>query len=381
MFRRQDNIYKNTLEQAHSNEIVITKPLPSDLDNNIYVNIQINGDANNKNGNIYQPHKRMTFSQAFNDSFINDIENYYVSIITLTISSHSIPLIYFDDIDTTQTANPNLTTWVFTFSFNGNDYSKAVVFTSATTQQPPLIPGSQSSYYHLSNYNSLVLMLNNTIASIYSDLYTDPAVAGFLGPGDRPFIFFDEDKEKFTLVYNKNFIGSGIQLFCSDSFVVKFSGFFMKFHGVSGNNKDYEFLFNNLPNNGFDANSNVNVQQYSTVQNFQTINQLIVSSNSLKCRNEYVLSESTNLLGSASILFSLNPLLEDLKSQKSMLVYTTNGNYRLVDILSKGYQKNLDISVFYTNAAGQLFPVFIAENESATIKLGFFKKSLFNNQY
>lgn len=370
------------MEQAHSNDIVITKPLPSDLDNNIYVNIQINGDANNNTGNIYQPHKQMTFSQAFNDSFINDIDNYYASVVTLTVPSHSIPLIYFDDIDTSQTTNPNLTTWVFTFSFNGNDYSEAVEFNPATTQQPPLIPGSQSSYYNLSNYNSLVLMLNNTLASIYSDLYTDPAVAGFgLGPGDRPFMFFDEDKEKFTLVYNKDFIGSGIQLFCSDSFNVKFPGFLMTYYGVSGNNKDYLFNFINLPNNGFDANSNVNVQQYSTVQNFQTINQLIVSTNSLKCRNEYVLSESSNLLASSSVLFSLNPLLENLKSQKSMLVYTTNGNYRLVDILSRGHQKNLDISVFYTNANNQLFPVFIAENESATIKLGFFKKSLFNNQY
>lgn len=376
------NSYQRSLEGANDQKVTITQPLYSNLPSNIYINIQIRGGTSSSFG-IYQPHLPMRFSSSFNDSFIEDMQHYYVSIVTLTVSTHSLPLFIFDDIDLTQT-NPNQTEWVLSFVYNNNIYQDYVPYIPSTSQPAPTPLSFNTTYYYGYNYLSIVRMLNQCLITIYQTMFAANSVAlGTLGltNTDYPYFIWNNQKKTFSLIYNKLFVGSGIQFFQNDSMNVKLNGFDTNFNGVRGDSLDYEFVFETMTETDYDATNNQNEQQYSCVQNFQTINQLVVISNSLKCRSEFILSENNSLLNSSSVLFSLNPLLESEQSQKSTLVYTSNGAYRLVDVLSRGNQRQLDMAVYYTTSDGTFSPVYLAKNEVCTLKLGFFKRSMFNNQY
>ncbi len=362
--------------------ILNVKPYNSNESNNVYLNIQfIGGSTGNKYGNV---HKLMAYNDTTPQALINNMRDYFIGICTLTISAHSIPLIKFLDIIDGQN-NPNLTTWYLTFSYGGINYGQNVLFIPSTNLSAPSnttsYRTSKSTYYDLDNFNQICRMLNSTLATIYSTMFTaNPALAGIgLTVNDAPYFIFGD--EKFTLIYNKLFVGSGVKLYFNDILQIKLGGFDVFFNGIGGDNKDYELLFIDSKNNTYDTTHYFNVQAYSNVQAFQVINQIILKSQNLKGRNEILLNNDNSILNFGSIIFSLNPLLETQQQMKSKLTFTTNGIYRLVDIVGSGEVRSIDVSVYYTDTIGNLYDVQLGPNEITTLKLGFFKKSLFSNEW
>lgn len=353
----------------------------SGITNNLYLNIQfVGGSTGNKYENV---HKIMTYSGSTPQILLDNMRDYFIGVCTLTISSHSIPLIKFLDLVDGQ-SNPNLTTWVLTFSYGGNDYSLNVEFIPATSMDPPNTTNyknSKSPYYDLNNFNQICRMLNTTLSTIYNNMFTaNPAIAGLgFTINDTPYFIFEN--EKFVLIYNKLFVGSGIKLYINDSVQIKLSGMDVYFEGINTNGKDYEVLFIDSKNNEYNATNYGNYQSYSNVQTFQVINQIIIKSQNLKGRNEAILTNGNSSLNYGSIIFSLNPLLETQQQMKSKLTFTTNGIYRLVDVVGSGNVNNIDATVYYTDVLGNLYDIQLGPNEVTTLKLGFFKKSLFSNEW
>lgn len=348
---------------------------------NLYINVQfVGGSTGNKYENV---HKLMAYNGSTSQVLLSEVKDYFIGVCTLTISAHSIPLIKFLDLVDGQ-SNPNLTIWELTFSYGGNDYSLAVQFIPSTSMPAPLgtnYKTSKSPYYDLNNFNQICRMLNTTLSSIYNTMFTaNPAIAGLgLTINDTPYFIFEN--EKFTLVYNKLFVGSGIKLYMNDAIQIKLSGMDVYFNGVNTDGKDYEIIFIDSKNNEYNATNYANYQSYTNVQSFQVINQIIIKSQNLRGRTEVLLSNSNNLLNYGSIIFSLNPLLETQQQMKSKLTFTTNGLYRLVDIIGTGTLNNIDVSVYYTDTLGNLYDVQLGPNEVTTLKLGFFKKPLFSNEW
>jgi len=359
---------------------------------NVYIDILLNGE-NNIN-DFTCPHKKFQFRKTFTDTILDHIENYYLSVVTLSIPSTQIPLTIINNIQSgSGQTNANLTDWSFCFTFNNTDYFEYVEYipynnfpVSPPSSNPPNFTQQYTNYYFIDNYNVLLDMFNTTLSNIYGAMFAANAVAlGALGltANDEPFFIFDSQTNKFSLVYNKLFIGNGIQLFYSDTFNVFFSGFWSFSYGTGNtNNKDLEFQFTTLPTNEYDLNNNFNEQQWAGSGSYlNTINQILITSTSLRTRFEYFTSDSTNLSYN-NIIFSLNPLLETPQESKSKLIYTaTTNNYRLVDIISQGRINELDISVVYTDNIGNIYDVCIPKGLSAVMKLVFLKKSLQNNDY
>jgi hypothetical protein len=130
---------------------------------------------------------------------------------------------------------------------------------------PPNYTQVFTNYYFVDNYNVLLDMFNTTLSNIYSAMWTANSIAlGALGltANDEPFFVYDSQTEKFSLIYNKLFIGN-VDLFYSDSFSVYFPGFWDFYFGTNTSNlKDHQFIFSSLPNNEYDVNNNFNDQQY-----------------------------------------------------------------------------------------------------------------------
>lgn len=372
-----------------STDPVIVKVQKPDGPDHVYINIQVAGDNTT---DPTCPHKKFRYRQNFNQPILSHMENYYLSVVTLTFPAVEVPLTIINNIQTGATqSNPNLTDWSFCFTYNGNDYQEFIQYipfnnfsVAAPSQNPPNFTQVNSSYYFIDNYNVLLEMMNTTLSNIYAAMWAAESVSlGALGltVTDEPQFIYDEQQQKFILVYNKLFIGNGIQLFTSDTWSVYFPGFWTRYYGTSTINfKDYEFIFATLLNNEYDTDNNSNSQQYDGSGSYlNTINQVILTSNSLRTRFEFTTSDSSTELAFSNVIFSLTPLLETAKESKSKLVYVANGIYRLVDIISNGTIRELDISVFYTDNKGNVYDICIPKNFSASMKLLFMKKSVVND--
>lgn len=357
---------------------------------NIYLNLTVNG-ANT--GNPSQPHKTFAFSEFFPEPILKDIQNYYLSIVSLAFSASEVPLHVMNNIQSGSTqTNPNLTDWSFCFDYNNISYQEFVEYIPYNNMSVPLAPSAnpptykqvRSNYYFVDHYNVFVKMFNQTLQNIYTNMYNAniPAFTLIgLTATDSPFFLYDDSSEKFILVYNKLFVGSSINLNFSDSFNVFFPGFFTYYNGTGLMNcKDYRVIFENEPNNQYDATRNFNGQMYSgSPTNLNTINQIVVTSNTLRTAFEFITTdEDDNNFGYSNVIFSLSPNLETPKNSKSKLVYVTNGQYRLIDIVSQGSINQVDFNVFYTDTLGNIYPVQIPAGMVGNAKIIFIKKSLKN---
>lgn len=388
---RQDQELTVTINNDEGNPLYIKHPTLGGPDN-VYINIAIKGSNTN---NQSQPHKTFTFSQYFPEPIIRDIQNYYLSIVSLAFPATEVPLHILNNIvpGSTQT-DPNKTDWVFCFTYNNGsvstDYSQNVEYIPYNSSPVPSAPSANApgydqqytSYYFIENYNVFVKMFNQTLVSIYTAMYNaNVAAFGILGLGanDYPFFIYDDSREIFRIVYNKLFVSSGIDLYFTDTFNVFFPGFFTYYYGTGNTNgKDDRVIFENAPNNIYDVTHNFNEQMYSgSPANLNTINQIVVTSNTLRTAFEFVTTDDTNNnFGYSNVIFSLLPNLETPQASKSHITYVTNGQYRLIDIVSTGQINQIDFNVYYTDNNQNIYPIQIPEGLSANAKILFMKKSL-----
>ena len=181
------------------------KPVPLGGPDNIYVNISIRGDDT---GNQSQPHKTFTFSQYFPEPIIRDVQNYYLSIVSLAFSATEVPLHIMNNIQPGQgQSNPNLTDWQFCFTYNNVDYPEFVEYIpynnlsvpAPPSSNPPNYTQAHTNYYFIDHYNVLIKMFNQTLENIYADMYNANTLA-FTGLGltgnDAPFFIYEDDIDK-----------------------------------------------------------------------------------------------------------------------------------------------------------------------------------------
>lgn len=158
--------------------------------------------------------------------------------------------------------------------------------------------------------------------------------------------------------------------------------FFVYYYGTDvPAGKDCRFIFENGPNKEYDTTHNFNRQMYSgSPKNLNTISLILITSNTLRTAFELVSTdESTNNYEYSNVIFSLLPNLETPKASKSRLVYVTNGQYRLVDIVSQGQINQLDFNVYYTDSSQTIYPIQVPEGMTANVKILFLKKTQFKN--
>jgi hypothetical protein len=369
------------------------KSTPISGPDNIYCSITIRG---NNTGQPNQPHKTFTFDERFSEPFIRNIENYYLSIVSVAFPACEVPLAIINNIVPGSTQNdPNLTDWVFCFTYNNINYPLNVEYIPYNAMPVPSPPSANSpdyvqqhtSYYFVENYNVLLHMFNQTLVTIYTSMRNaNLAAFGVLGLGatDYPYFIYDEINDRFKLIYNKLYIGSGIQLFYSDTVSVFFPGFFSYYYGTGlANGKDYLFQFENYNGNTFDTTHNVNSQQYSGSASYlNPMSQILITSNNLRTAFEFTADDNPNNdYSQSNVIFSLTPLLETPAQEKSKLVYVTNGTYRLVDIVGQGYITQLDFNVYWTDNIGTVYPISIPSGLTGVAKIIFIKKTLKTNAY
>lgn len=84
---KQGDTVTITIENKEGNPLHVLHPKISGPDN-LYINIAVKGG---NAGNQSQPHKTFTFSQYFPEPILKEVQNHYLSIVSLASSATEVP--------------------------------------------------------------------------------------------------------------------------------------------------------------------------------------------------------------------------------------------------------------------------------------------------
>jgi hypothetical protein len=401
---------------------------------NVYVNVVIDhadGTNNVGRGGLNGPTTFQTNDDAIpadytvtkTEPILDRCSDYYCSIIRFTIPLDETPLlicpIVANQIALLGSSNPNLTPLIFGIQ-NGPDalpasyFSANVLFTPDNNFPPPIQNQPLqviTPYYYIFQYQIIVDMFNNTLATVYANSGLAALNPGYL----PPYFEFNPTTSLFSLIVpsfmTSAFPFPSIKIFFNEavaSFLFSFNifGVFPReaFHQFGF---DYYFILTQansfqfyppgvtvpattvppaLPATSFYYKY---TQEYSVLEYWTSLKKILIFSNAIPIKNEFAPATNNMVppqnIDQAGINVSY-PILTDFVpnvtfiagESRSIAYYVPTTQYRLIDMISTGSLQKIDVKIFWEDRDGNLYPLEISLFQQANFKIGFFKKTLYN---
>jgi hypothetical protein len=328
-------------------------------------------NANLYNNPVNQEAKLAIFDQNISSGSIVDLpENYYMSIVRFSISHMVIPLYFFVDNYYSITLQ-----------------SRAV---PATINQQFLVYQSAGSYSQY-GFNQPVFYYQqfvNMINKAFKDAITALGLVV-----DSIFIQYDTTLEKFVIYIDPNVWfpvatnPSVYRLYMNANLFQQLQLFNSTFNGYKQpNGTDYEIQFiiqpafaNLVTIHGNDYLSYT--QEKNALYLLNEIQSIVFTTASLNISKEYIgRNDGTGRAGSLPILADFVP---DLSAGRdlSQYQYVPNGPLRLINLTNTIPITSVDYQIGIKTRSGKIFPLYLEPGEVSEVKFGFFKKSLYDNDF
>lgn len=351
---------------------------------NVYYNIVM---VNPSKSNIPQIYAEYSVDNT--TPILGKANDYYLTVERFSVPGTTIPIFIFEVQD--GQANPNLGIYSVTLSVAGSDYQVFMLFqpqnTSVPVPGPPIPTQAYTQYYYVYDYQHMVDMINAALDVSFILLkLANPAIASTL----PPFLIYEAEFQLLRLVYPKTYITDVLTINFNTPLAKFLKGFQTIIHGPAAvNGKNFEFVRKVLP-----ANSNEYVNpivpgatpylfsqgEYNTLQYWNSFKNLVFLTGNLPIVAEYTPDQAIGGVISPGqgnfrpILTDFQPILSSAGDATSQLQYYPQGPYRLVDLISDQPLYKVDLRIQWQDAENRLFPLFIEQGLSASVKLAFIKK-------
>jgi hypothetical protein len=418
---------KKTYEDKHGYDLRTTIKSIERATDNVYLNVVIDhSDLHGHTGGTGPnfPTQYVTngddeeavYNVTKNEIILDKCSDFYCSVARFTIPLNAVPLAICPIIP--NQSDPNLTPMIigieYPLSIITDRFPKNLEYDPQNFYQAPSQIGSQNQlvtdYYYIYSYQQIINMFNEAL-----DLAWIASGLSVLFPNYiPPYFFFTASTNLLTLVVPTCFVRTTSpataipKIFInnvSTNYLGGFNYFFNADNTIQGN--DYYFLFNDTPDQYYYPNGVAipggiaptvglpalpyyysYTQEYSFLEYWTSLRRIIVSSNSIPVRNEYLPSGNNlnnNIGNNANGANSSFPILTDFipniemssGDSRSIAYYIPSPQYRLIDLLSEGPLQTIDIKLYWEDKEGNFFPIFISPLQQASLKLGFFRKSLY----
>jgi hypothetical protein len=356
---------------------------------NIYYNFNITNDPDVNNTGILAQ-REINFDQIL----LENPQDFYVSIQRFSVSGKGIPLMICPIV--ANQSNKNLTPWRITLQnptsgafftqdiiwVPDNDVNPSLVNQPIPTQDLTYLDGE---YYYLYTYEKLADLFNTAFSTAMTtlkglDLTIPPNYVA-------PYFLFNVDNGKYELITD---IRNTVDIFMNVISELLFDGFrfFLNFNL----NADFKrkIIIEILPNNENENFVNgvstsprtlITRQEFSNIDYINSAKSIIFISNTLGNQKEFISTKGTDTSGlnGISILTDFEFPFDTIGGPRQKLQYATTGisNLRLVNINNINPIKKLDVSVFWQDNLGRVFPLYLVRGGYVSIKFIFVRKSLF----
>lgn len=345
---------------------------------NVYVNVTINSDFSSKTR--LQTQQYAEYDTTNTQPILQKCNDYYCSVLRFDFPLNVVPL-WICPIVPLPNTNVNLTEFKIGINSLGVNYTQQLIFTPVSDQfQAPLVNNDpQNPYYWVYSYQTFIDMFNNALQTVFN-------ATGL--PGSAPYLIFDPVTSLISFILPRLFVEITPNkpiIYINEATLQYLDAFQVFWYGFNQpDGRDYDLLFNNLNSPYTYNNIPVNppnqfifTQDYSTVPGWSPLRKILITTNTIPIAYEWTLA-GENLDTQFPILTDFVPQIEKAGQTRTIAYYIPLSQYRLVDLISTGPLQKIDIKVYWESTQGIIFPLIIPEFQQINIKLGFFKKSLYN---
>lgn len=367
----------------------------------IYYDLDIiNNDTSGTN-----PPQILSFTEIRNSPYLMSPENYFVTVARFSIQTPSLP-VWIPQAQIGQ-ADANLLIYSFTLKYKTYEYQQFVRYTPSDLSQPIPPPPIQfqsleTAYYFVYTYQQAVTMFNKALSDAVIGLNTIVEEGGDTLPSTNP-PFFEFDPNALLCILDadvdgySNTLVDPIEIYCNSPCFTLFSTFQSLYYGTSNivNGKNYKFVIQNI-----NGTNELTLPTYTALQMYQEestcslwcpIQSLVFTTALLPVSPELIgvpkvfnsdakLFNTGNNANISNILTDFIVPFEPNNTYKPSVVYTPNGEYRLMDLNGSSPLSAIELTVFWKDVFGGLHPFYLNSGCTATIKLMFRRKDYNNVQ-
>jgi hypothetical protein len=308
--------------------------------------------------------------------------NYFAAVVRFDVPLNSVPLFVIPIVP--NQVNPNLTP--FTFTINAS--STNVIYVPDNTYTAP-IQNQQTQvitpYYYVYSFQNLINAFNTALAASY-------VAAGSPGGAGAPFFIFNPVTQLLGLVVSVAFITAGATIIINQALTNYLEGFELIFNVATNT---FQFVLKNNGNNGFNLPGNtiavaspptwlIMSQEYTSMEYWLSLRKIVLISNTIPITFEYIPAFDTAgnpsaVATSIPILTDFVPNIEDAAQSRSIAVYNPTAQYRLIDMIGDSPLQTIDLRIYWQDKLGNYYPIFIEPFQQASVKIGFFRRDLYEN--
>ena len=367
-----------------------------------FFNCQINQNAGS--GNLRTP-ASITINRS--TPILNYMENFYVSVGRMTFPALTVPLMVAPLV-----VGSNYATGQMIYSFNliYKTFSSGQVF---VTWQPSVLtasPGtglvqqslqSLNPYYYVYTVNRFCDMMNAALDTAFTALGV--ASGGTLPLGAVAPLFYWSVELQSIVLYVKNSYDTvnaafPIYICFNNQLAPLLNGF--EFNHVADNEPnglDNQFVIIAGKDNIDPADITFldikpfafDLSYWTIVNGFQVTTSMPVNYENIQPINydygmpstlSIAATQNTNPNPASNILTDFVPDWQNPQNFNALFIYNKTDQWRYAVFSSSGPLSTFTLNLFWTDIAGNQIPLYLNPGTTASLKIGFFKKSLLNSQ-
>jgi len=350
----------------------------------------------------------VNFNETRSLPFINDPEQYYLSIIRFSLDTDSLPLF----IPTIQINQPDINLTIYSVSMSYRVGPINIVHRTfirfspqnliATLPAPPSqftngLQDNTTGYYYIYTYQFWIYLINIALRECFDELTTQVNFIGGVMPTIyHPILEFNvSDKTGVLnadiLAFESN-LPNPIFLYFNNNLGQLFSSFPFYINSDTG---DPEGLNYKIAFSVFGGSTIINYpvtnptykaiqcwQEYSTTSIWCPVQSVVFTSTLLpvvsnQLSNPIILNNGQNISSNGNngnFAQVLTDMIADGNNYKPFIYYTPSAEYRLLELIGNSPLYTVDIQIYWKDRRGQLIPFRLIPNGTATIKLLFTKR-------
>lgn len=331
--------------------------IKKDLDSHIYYT-----------ANLYNP---ATATIALNGNYVdnrsdiilNNPADYHCNVVRASIPASDIPIFHFLD-----------NAYALYMVYRGSTYTATVTFTQGDFSSA----NPNNTFRNVYNYQAYCDMINNAFTNVYNQVNT--AWSGAQPPQSAPIMTYTPSTELFSIVLDDKYSPSiatattgTVQIYFNCPLGQQFETFDFNFYGYNSPTC-FGLVVDNL-NNGLNGTGTITlVQEGSTIAVLQDIQGIAVVSNSIPVVAEQLpLGNSTGSAPTLSVLLDLETNVNNPVTSAGYYQYAPQ-IWRPIDMKNGSPLSRIDLSIYYYDRQGTLFPLVLSPGRNFNIKLLFEKK-------
>ena len=363
----------------------------------IYYNISI---TNNDTTGLVEPPK-IDFNETRNQPFINNPSQYFMSVIRFSLDTSTLPI--FACQPQLNPVTPGDLIYSITMTQGAYTYRQYINFRPQTQNIPlPSYPltynDSNSRYWELYSYQWWNNLVNEAFVACTNGL--NALVAGSI---TAPFMIWDPSG--YTAILNTDaayfdqtpgVLAEPVYIYFNSPMWVLYSSYNSEYFGTQvTDGKNYQLVIANQQgqNEWTDSTTSItwiqSYQEYPTSPLWNPVQSIVFTTALLPIVPELtaapVAFESAGNFVSFGNNSNLTNTLTDFEvpltkgsEYKPLINYSPQSEYRLTDLFGTNPCSSINVTIFWRDRYGTLYPVTLSPGSSANIKIMFRRKDFSN---